>query len=251
LKTWTALGVYGMSVITAVTAQNSVGVDAVHYLPADFVRAQLDTVLSDYGAAAIKTGFIGRADLVEAIAHRITTYQQTNKPTLSPTHLVIDPVLVNHRGQPMFALEVARAYLAHLLPLAELVTPNRHEAALLTNTSLPEPTPLAWLEAAARRLHQSGPRFVLVKGGRDGANLVDVLFDGATIYHLPTPWLDTANTHGSGDTLSAAICAYLAQGGEILAAVQKGQQYTAGAIRQAAHWQLGRGHGPVGHFVRG
>ena len=88
LKTWTALGVYGMSVITAVTAQNSVGVDAVHYLPADFVRAQLDTVLSDYGAAAIKTGFIGRADLVEAIAHRLTTYQQTNKPTLSPTLLL-------------------------------------------------------------------------------------------------------------------------------------------------------------------
>ena len=247
LKTWTALGVYGMSVVTAVTAQNSVGVNAVHYLPADFVRAQLDAVLSDYGAAAIKTGFIGRVDVVEVIAGQLAIHQQTHKPV----PLIIDPVLVNHRGQSMFAPAVANGYVAHLLPLAELITPNCHEAALLSNTSLPEPTPLSWLEAAARRLQRLGPRYVLVKGGRDGANLVDVLFDGATVHHLPIPWLDTPNTHGSGDALSAAICAYLAQGDDVLTAVQKAQQFTAAAIRKAVQWQLGRGHGPLAYFVKG
>jgi len=237
LKTWTALGVYGMSVLTAVTAQNSLSVRAVHYLPPEFVAAQIDAVLSDYGAEGVKTGFIGRAALVETIAERLQA------PGARP--LVVDPVLVNQHGAPMFAPEVTQAYLRRLLPLADLFTPNRHEAALFLHMEPPaQPTP-AWLADAARRLQALGPRAVLLKGGRIGAAQVDVLCNGTAVTFLPTPHLDTPNTHGSGDALSAAACAFLAQGIALETAVRRAQAFTAAALRAAAPWRLGAGHGPL------
>jgi hydroxymethylpyrimidine/phosphomethylpyrimidine kinase len=237
LKTFTALKVYGMSVITAVTAQNSVRVAAVHFLPAEFVAAQLNAVLSDYGADAAKTGFIGRVDLIETIATRLAAYDLP--------FLVVDPVLVNHRGEAMFGPAVTQAYQKHLLPLAWLVTPNRHEAALLAGMEVTSP---AELETAARALHHLGPRFVLIKGGRDGDDVVDLLFDGEQFTWLRSPWLDTNNTHGSGDTLSAAIAAYLAQGVATVTAIQQAHHFTTRAIQAAVPWQLGAGHGPLSHF---
>jgi hydroxymethylpyrimidine/phosphomethylpyrimidine kinase len=238
LKTFTALKVYGMSVITAVTAQNSLHVTAVHYLPPDFLAAQLDAVLSDYGAAAAKTGFIGRPDLIQTIADKAAAH--------SLPYLVIDPVLVNHKGQSMFPPAVTHAYRHHLLPLAWLITPNRHEAALLAEMSAID-TP-ADMETAARTLQHLGPRHILIKGGRDGNDIVDLLFDGEQFTWLRSPYLHTPNTHGSGDTLSAAITAYLAQGNDTITAVHRAHHFTAAAIRAAVSWRLGKGHGPLSHF---
>ncbi len=242
LKTWAALGqnaisVYGMSAITAVTAQNSVAVKQAHYLPPEMIAAQIDAVLSDYGAAAIKTGFLGRVEIIEAVAERLALWRETLQPR---PYIVIDPVLVNHRGEAMFSPDVAAAYRELLFPLADLITPNAAEAALLEVTS------------DERRVTSSsrlpdGPR-MLLKGLWRGAEIVDVYWDGAELVELPQPRIDTANTHGSGDTLSAAVCAFVAQGYDWLEAIRRAQAFTYAAIRRGAGWRLGAGHGPLGHF---
>jgi len=240
LKTWTALAVYGMSVITAVTAQNSVEVAAVQYLPPDLVTAQIDAVLSDYGAQAVKTGFIGQADLVEAISNRLRQYQ--------PTHVVIDPVLVNHQHLPMFPPNVIEAYRSRLLPVADLITPNWPEALLLSylpTATLPDEDNIS---EVTDRLHALGARHVLITGTRRNGFVCDAYSDGAQQHQLLALWIETANSHGNGDTLSAAICAYLAQGHPMLDAVRKAQKFTAAALQAARLWHLGKGHGPLSHF---
>ncbi len=234
LRTFAALGVYGLSVITAVTAQNSLAVHQVHFLPPSFVAAQMEAVLSDYGATAGKTGFIGRVDLLTTIATKLQQFPLA--------HLVVDPVLVNHKGQAMFPPELSQAYLRYLFPLATLVTPNRHEAALLLGSQVES---VAQMETAAFQLHAAGAPNVLIKGGQEGTNRVDVLFDGRSLTHFSTPHIETANLHGSGDTLSAALCAHLALGNSLPTAIHQAQQFTAVAIQNAATWQLGAGHGPV------
>ncbi len=268
LKTWAALGAYGMSAITAVTAQNSERVAAVHYLPPDFVAAQIDAVLSDYGAAAIKTGFLGRVEIIEAVADRLSYWRDAlpRRPSI-----VIDPVLVNHRGEAMFDPEVAAAYREWLFPLADLVTPNRVEAGLLGivergrkgegeqgcggaeeqgsggaeeqrsgGADLP-------ISSAPHLPTSSAPR-LLLKGWRvDAADIVDRVWDGRAWSALSQPRIDTTNLHGSGDTLSAAICAFLALGHEWPEAIRRAGAFTHEAIRRGASWRLGRGHGPLGH----
>lgn len=237
LKTFTALEVYGMSVVAAVTAQNSREVVAVQWLPADFVAAQLEAVLSDYSPAVVKTGFLGRVDIVETVASILGAYR--------PAHLIVDPVLVNHRGEAMFPPTVTQAYLERLLPMAELVTPNREEAALLSGR------PVADVEemiAAARAIQHLGPAAALVKGGRLDEYVVDIFYDGWEVTQLMAPWVDSNNTHGSGDTLSAAICAYLAHGLSLAEAIGQAQSFTLEAIEKAAAWRLGRGHGPLCHW---
>jgi hydroxymethylpyrimidine/phosphomethylpyrimidine kinase len=237
LKTFTALGVYGMSAVTAVTAQNSTAVAGILPVPAEFIAAQIDAVLSDYGADAVKTGFLGRSEIVAEVAGRLSPFQVA--------HLVVDPVLVNHRGEPMFATDVTRAYVERLFPLAELVTPNWREAALLVGMEVSEP---ADLEKAARQLFAAGPQWVLITGYLTDASSVDVLFDGRELRTLERARVATANTHGSGDTLSAAVCAFLAQGAPLPVAVERARQYTAAAISGAAGWTLGAGHGPLKHW---
>lgn len=240
LKTLTALRAYGMSVVTVVTAQNSISLETMQPLSADLVAAQLDAVLSDYGADAVKTGFIGRADLIATIAAKLRLYQLTN--------IIIDPVLVDHRDRPMFAQEVTGAYVSHLLPLADLVTPTSHEAALLAGYPYPEDTALDWVESVARTLHGLGPKHVLIKAGRFGRESVDIFYDGVKFSRFSSPWIETENTHGSGDTFSAAVCACLAQGESMRSAVERAHRFTANAIQRAANWELGRGHGPLAHF---
>ena len=234
LKTWTAVRAYSMSVITAVTAQNSLAVNSVQFMSTDFVAAQLTAVLSDYGADGAKTGFIGRAELIPVIANHLQTH--------GVLHIVVDPVLVNHKGQAMFSAEVAHAYQHHLFPLAQLITPNCREAEVLTG--LPVAT-IAEMEMAAAYLHRLGPQTILIKRGVIGDEVVDVLYDGATMTHFRSPKIPTQNTHGSGDVLSAAICAFLARGEEMVTAVTKAREFTYAAIRRAASWQLGSGHGPL------
>jgi hydroxymethylpyrimidine/phosphomethylpyrimidine kinase len=237
LKTFTALGAYGMSVVTAVTAQNSQRVEAVLPLTAEMVESQMRAVLSDYGAAAVKTGFIGQVDLISIIAACLVEYR--------PGPIVVDPVLVNHKGLAMFSPAVTQAYVDHLLPLADLVTPNPEEATLLSGK------PVASLDdvlEVAYAILSLGPRHVLIKGYREGDEMVDVLVHtaGQKIFHQPV--IDTQNTHGSGDTLSAAVCVFLAQGQPINTAVESAIDYTRKAILRGASWQLGGGHGPVSHF---
>jgi len=234
LRAWAVLGAYGMSAVTAVTAQNSLTVKAVKFMPPDFIAEQLDTVLSDYGADAAKTGFLGRVDVIKTAAAKLKLF--------TVPHVVVDPVLVNHRGESMFPPEVTQAYIHHLLPLAELVTPNLAEAGLLVDL---EVRTLAEAETAVRHLHNLGPKNILIKRILHKNQFIDLFFDGKQMIQLKTAVLDTKNTHGSGDTLSAAVCAFLARGDDIETAVRQAQQFTATAIRNASTWKFSSGHGPI------
>ena len=234
LRAWAVLGAYGLCAITAVTAQNSLSVQAVQMMPPEFVARQIDTVLSDYGADGIKTGFIGSV----AVAEQITAQLRAHKIP----RVVIDPVLVNHKGEAMFGPELTAVYQNSLFPLASLITPNRREAELLTG--LPVAT-VAQGETAVSHLHTFGPQAVLLKSLPDGKQLVDILYDDRTLHHFSQAKIETGNTHGSGDTLSAAVCAFLARGEDVIMAVAHAQQFTRQAIQRAVAWQMGAGHGPV------
>ena len=242
LKTFTVMGVYGMSVLTAVTAQNSVEVAAVHLLPVPFVVQQLTAVLSDYGAAAIKIGFVGRVQLIEALAAALTPYRDREERPF----LVVDPVLVNHRREPLFPPAVASAYVNRLFPLADLVTPNWAELALLANQPV-----TTWEEvgAAAQKLLRLGARQVLVTGWVEGTEIRDLLATPGRLQWWQQPLQDTANTHGSGDTLSAAIAALLGQGVPLLKAIGTARRLTGRALEAAQSWRLGAGHGPLNHLA--
>lgn len=237
LKTFTALGAYGMSVVTVVTAQNSQRVSAVLPLPAHLVESQLEAVFADYGAIAVKTGFIGQQELVEKIAWQLARFR--------PSFVVVDPVLVNHKGQAMFPPGVTEAYRRHLLPIADLITPNPEEVALLSGRPA---TSLADLQEAARAILALGPHYVLAKGFREEDTLVDILVGAGEDQVYRQPVINTINTHGSGDTLSAAVCVLLAQGQTMTQAVEGARRYTRDAIQRAAGWRLGHGHGPLSHF---
>jgi hydroxymethylpyrimidine/phosphomethylpyrimidine kinase len=242
LKTWTALGIYGMSVITAVTAQNSLRVEAVHYLPPDMVAAQIDAVLFDYGAQAIKTGFLGQVELIEQVAWHLKAHEA------GP--LVVDPVLVNHKGQSMFGADVFTAYNEHLLPLADLVTPNWREAALLVGAQIKNIPQPKILNQFAQMICVAGAGQVFITGvPGENETITDWWYDGYELHPFEQPKINTNNRHGSGDTLSAAICANLASGMDMAQAIENAQSYTARAIAAASTWQLGRGHGPLSHFV--
>ncbi|HID51206.1 MAG TPA: bifunctional hydroxymethylpyrimidine kinase/phosphomethylpyrimidine kinase, partial [Anaerolineae bacterium] len=234
LRAWAALGAYGLCAITAVTAQNSLSVQATQMMPPEFVAQQMATVLSDYGADGAKTGFIGQTDAAEQIAAQLRAY---NVP-----QVVIDPVLVNHKGEAMFGPELTAVYQNTLFPLATLITPNRREAELLTGLQVET---RAEAELAAVRLYGFGPQAVLLKSIPHDDQLVDILYDGRTLHHFSQTKIETANTHGSGDTLSAAVCFFLADGEDVVTAVSHAQQFTRQAIQHAAAWQMGAGHGPV------
>lgn len=234
LRAWAVLGAYGMSALTAVTAQNSLSVHAVHYLPSDFIAAQIQAVLSDYGADAAKTGFLGRVEIVAAVAAALGSF---NLP-----YLVVDPVLVNHKGEAMFSPAVTAAYVTHLLPLADLITPNPAEAGLLAGMAV---RCLRDGETAVRRLHDLGPTHILLKRIPAGRRFVDLFFDGQTIHRLVAEKIKTANTHGAGDVLSATICFFLAQGEGMETAVAHAHAFTQTALLHSAPWRLGGGHGPV------
>ncbi|HEU4370684.1 MAG TPA: bifunctional hydroxymethylpyrimidine kinase/phosphomethylpyrimidine kinase, partial [Methylomirabilota bacterium] len=200
LKTFSAFQVFGMSVLTAVTAQNSVGVAGVHNLPPEFVALQLDTVLGDLGPDAVKVGMLSTAGIIRVVADRLTAHGQTR--------VVLDPVMVAKSGDPLLQPDARAALVEAMLPLAVVVTPNLHEAAALAG--LPVATE-ADMEEAARRIHARGPRHVLVKGGHLKDSATDILYDGRTFTRFPAPRLDSNNTHGTGCTYSAAIAAGLAR----------------------------------------
>lgn len=241
LKTFTVLGVYGMNAVTVVTAQNSVQVAALEAMPPALVHGQIKAVLQDYGAEAIKTGFLGSAELVEAVADTLAPYRAEYR-----TPLVVDPVLVNHRGKPMFGQQVTDAYRHLLLPGCTVVTPNRREAALLCGR---EVETWSQLIDAARELRQLGVEAVLITNVWRDDQRGDLFYDGATTSFLKVVHVETGNTHGSGDTLSAAMAAYLAQGMAPPESVRRAQAFTARCIRDAVEWRMGAGHGPLNHIM--
>jgi hydroxymethylpyrimidine/phosphomethylpyrimidine kinase len=236
LKTFSAFQVFGMSVLTAVTAQNSVGVTGVHNLPPEFVTLQLDAVLDDFGADAVKVGMLSTAGIIRAVAGRLRMQGQTP--------IVLDPVMIAKSGDPLLQPEARAALIEAMLPIATVVTPNLHEASVLAD--LPVATE-SDMEEAARRIHARGPRHVLVKGGHLKDSATDILYDGRAVTRFPAPRLESSNTHGTGCTYSAAIAAGLAHGRPLTTAIGEAKAYVTAAIREG--FQVGRGVGALRHFV--
>ena len=235
LKTFSAFRVFGMSVITAVTAQNSLGVQGVENLPPAFVARQLRSVLEDFGADAAKCGMLSTAPIIEAVATELTS-RRIEK-------LVVDPVMVAKSGDQLLQPEARAALADRILPLALLVTPNLPEAEALLGRPV---RTLVEMREAARALREMGPRSVVVKGGHLEGDAVDVFWDGERLEDLPAPRIATTNTHGTGCTYSAAIAARLALGEPLLDAVRGAKAYLTEAIRRS--YSVGRGHGPVDHM---
>jgi hydroxymethylpyrimidine/phosphomethylpyrimidine kinase len=236
LKTMLAMGVHGMTVICAVTAQNSVGVQGYWELPAEAVRAQLDSVLGDIGAQAIKTGMLASPVLVGTVCD---TLAEVAAP------VVVDPVAVSKHGDSLLSPGTLEAVRERLLPLATVVTPNLLEAELLTGMTI---TDEAQMLAAAAMINAMGPQWVLVKGGHLPGNPVDVLFDGDRVIRFPGERIESVHTHGTGCTLASAIASRLALGDDVPGAVKEAKAYVTGAI--AAGFPLGAGIGPVDHGWR-
>lgn len=237
LKTFSALGVFGMSALTAITAQNTTGVYAVHEVPPEVVAAQIDAVVTDIGVDAAKTGMLSSAPIIEAVADRIRAHRIEK--------LVVDPVMVAKSGAPLLRPEAQEALRTNLLPLALVVTPNLPEAQALTGQEIQDPK---GMREAARRIRDLGPRFVLIKGGHLKGDAVDILYDGETFTDLPAPRIPTQHTHGTGCVLSAAIAAYLARGLAPREAVREGKSFVTQAIE--AGLPLGRGVGPCNPLFR-
>jgi hydroxymethylpyrimidine/phosphomethylpyrimidine kinase len=236
LKTFAALGVYGTSVVAAVTAQNTRQVAGVVTMPADFVTLQIETVASDIEIHATKTGMLASAAIVEAVAAAIKELELPN--------LVVDPVMIAKSGDSLLDEDAVRAMRAELLPLARVVTPNIPEAEALTGRRVRS---LSEIRDAARRIHDMGPSAVVIKGGHGSEpEIIDLLFYDDRITELCTPRIQTRNTHGTGCTFASAVAAGLARGLSVLESVAGAQSYVAGAIRHAL--RIGHGHGPLDHF---
>jgi len=237
LKTFAAFMVYGTTAITSVTAQNTVGVEGVYDLPPDFVAMQIDAVMKDIGADAVKTGMLSNVEIVEAVCSKLKEYDVQN--------LVVDPVMVAKSGDTLLKEDAITVIREKLFPLAKVITPNLDEAMVLTG--LKEINDEEGMKEAAKLLKEMGPKFVLVKGGHLTEDAVDLLYDGSRFYRYPAKRIATRNTHGTGCTYSAAIAACLALGNDVPEAVEKGKKFITTAIKYGL--QIGKGHGPTHHFA--
>lgn len=252
LKAMAALGVFATTAVTAVTAQNTVTVAAIHRVPTAMVDEQIAAVLADLPVAAVKTGMLASVDTIEAVSKRAAAGELPN--------LVVDPVMVASTGRPLLDEHGVDAYRRHLVGHALVVTPNLWEAALLAGIDPATVTDTEDMARVARHLHALGARWVLVKGGHlPGVGVADehttppdtvpdLLFDGHEVTVLSGSYVPTANVHGSGCSLSAAITARLAAGCDVPTAVREGKAYVTAAIQGGAGWQLGNGHGPLDHL---
>ena len=237
LKTFAALGVYGTSVITAITAQNTRGVCRVQEISPELVAAQIDAVLSDIGADVVKTGMLASAGIVDVVVEKAQEYGLAD--------LVVDPVMRAKGGEPLLAEDAVAVMRERLLPLALVVTPNLPEAAALVGRDLD-----GWdeIRRAAREIVGMGARNVVIKGGHLDGPAIDLLYDGRDFHEFSAPRVDTANTHGTGCTFASAIAASLAKGSTVRQAVAAAKAYVTKALQQS--YPLGQGAGPVHHFFR-
>jgi hydroxymethylpyrimidine/phosphomethylpyrimidine kinase len=239
LKTFAVHGVYGLAVVTALIAGDTTSLRSLHTLPADFVADQLDAVLGDIGASAVKTGLLGGAAVIEAVGALLRRYR--------PAPLVIDPVLVAKTGTRILDEAARLATVRHLLPLATVATPNVREAAALSGRPVET---VGQMEEAARAIRDLGPRYVVVKGrGLPGPSdeVVDVLYDGATLTRLAAPRVPTNNIRGTGCTLSAALAVQLARGRPAPAALAAARGWVIALLRASAGLAIGHGVGPLDH----
>jgi hydroxymethylpyrimidine/phosphomethylpyrimidine kinase len=237
LKTFHAFGVFGTSAVTAITAQNTLGVTAIHAVPSGVVRQQIDAVVSDLRPAASKTGMLATAQLVQIVAAAIRDRSLRN--------YVLDPVIVATSGDRLLDEDAVSAVRNQLVPLAMVVTPNLSEASVLVGFEVDREDAM---REAARSLVACGASAALVKGGHlRGVQVIDVLYDGKRMHRWERDRIDTRNTHGTGCTLSAAVTAGLAQGRPLLRAVEDALDFVRRALLAAPG--LGRGHGPLNHMV--
>ena len=240
LKTFAANGCYGMSVITALTAQNTQGVTGIHALPPSFAVEQMRAVFTDIGTDAIKIGMLYSAELIEAVAETLNEFR--------PRNIVLDPVMVAQSGDKLLQDEAIQAIREHLMPLADVVTPNLPEAEVLLGRKIDS---FQDVQRAARELSQIGGRSILVKGGHMAeSKSTDLLYltEEDRFVRLEADRIDSRNNHGTGCTLSSAIAAHMAKGRDIQAAVEKAKTYIQNAIKAGASYEIGHGHGPVHHF---
>jgi hydroxymethylpyrimidine/phosphomethylpyrimidine kinase len=238
LKTFAALGVYGTSAVTAVTAQNTRDVTAITELSPEMVAAQIDAVVSDIGVDAAKTGMLSSKDLIEIVAEEVHKHHIKK--------LVVDPVMVAKSGAALLEESAVDALLENLLPFALVVTPNWPEAEKLVGHKIQDDEEA---RDACRKIAMMGPKVVVLKGGHREGKAVDLVFDGKTYTRLSAERVQTTSTHGTGCTFSAAIAAGLAKGLEPLAAIRAAKKYVTSAIQKA--YPVGHGHGPVNHFYQG
>jgi hydroxymethylpyrimidine/phosphomethylpyrimidine kinase len=240
LKTFAALGCYGMSAVTALTAQNTVGVSGIHPVPPDFAAAQISAVLEDIGADAVKIGMLYSAELIRVVAEQLRKFNARN--------IVLDPVMVAQSGDRLLRDDAVGAMTEVLMPLADVVTPNIPEAEVLLGRDIRS---VEDMRRAARDLGRFGSRSILVKGGhREGDDSSDLLYvcREDRFVTLTAERISSRNTHGTGCTLSSAIAARLARGDTLEDAVPRAKEYISRAIRAGSDYTLGRGHGPVHHF---
>jgi hydroxymethylpyrimidine/phosphomethylpyrimidine kinase len=238
LKTFTAFGVFGMSAITSVVAENTVGVQAIHDLPVSIIIEQIKSCVDDIGVDAVKIGMLSNPEIVLAVADNIKHYGLPN--------VVIDPVMVAKSGDLLLSEEARETVKLNLLPLATVITPNRFEAEALLGCRIET---LSEMKSAAQNLKKLGCKWVIVKGGHltGSTKAVDVVYDGNEFYVLEAPFIETPNTHGTGCTFSSAIAAGLAKRYKPLQAIKKAKEYITQAIKTAP--SLGRGYGPTNHLV--
>ncbi|MEE8274122.1 MAG: bifunctional hydroxymethylpyrimidine kinase/phosphomethylpyrimidine kinase [Alphaproteobacteria bacterium] len=239
LKAFSALGVYGVSVITALTAQNTSEVRAIHEVPPEFVGAQIDAVMDDIRIGAVKTGMLSSVAIIDTVAAALHRH--------APPAVVVDPVMVAKSGDRLLRADAVAALRERLVPLATVITPNLPEAAVLLDREIARNA--EEMADSCRALKRLGSGSVLLKGGHlGGAESVDVFYDGSEWLRLSAPRVDTHNTHGTGCTLSAAIAAHLARGDPLADAVRQAKDYVTGAIAAADRLDIGGGRGPVHHF---
>jgi hydroxymethylpyrimidine/phosphomethylpyrimidine kinase len=242
LKTFTALGTFGMSAITALTAQNTVGVQGIFELSPEFVAKQIDTVMSDIGADAWKTGMLANSEIVHLVAEKCKEYEIEL--------MVVDPVMIAKSGDALLKPEAQKTLIAELIPLSFVLTPNHHEAEEITGIKIGS---LKMAKKAAQEIYDLGAENVIIKGGHlpKSEDAVDVLFDGNSFHEIRAPRIDTENTHGTGCTYASAIAAELAKGNEIVNAVKIAKTYLTEAIQLADKMNIGQGHGPLNHMLGG
>lgn len=241
LKTFAACGVFGMSALTAITAQNTVGVQGIFDLSCEIIAQQIDSIMEDIGADAWKTGMLANAAIIKLVAERTKHYK---------IHLlVVDPVMVAKGGDLLLLPEAREALITELLPLAYVVTPNHHEAQVLTGLTI-QTTEDA--KQAALAIHKLGAKNVVVKGGDlpNSSDAVDILFDGQIFCEFSAARIPTKNSHGTGCTFASAIAAELAKGYPVFEAVKAAKNYVTKALSMADLMQIGHGHGPLNHFLR-
>lgn len=243
IKAISATGSYACSVITAITAQNTQGVNGILPIPLEMVEQQLDAVFSDLNVQAVKIGMLADSDIIRLVAAKIRHYQ--------PKFLVIDPVMVATSGDVLLQQHAITTLKTELLPLADIITPNLPEAAALTGLDIPQS--LADMQAMIGALRDINPHAVLLKGGHleQSSDSTDLLILATDVIELTTPRIHTRNTHGTGCTLSAAIASYLAQGNDLTTATTLAKRYITAAITAADELNVGHGHGPVNHFFAG